>query len=344
MSATDTSTAANPRTEAARSQQPDGKPKPQGRGGTRPDRAAWWFLGPFVGLFVLTFAAPIVYALYQSFLTTERHGPLGLGRATTGFAGLENYTLALGEADFLEGFGRVLLFGVVQVPLMLVLATVLALLLEHVGDRWAGLLRASFFLPYGVPGVIASILWGFLYIPGVSPITDLLGRVGAAPDFLSYDTVLWSLANIVIWEFAGYNMLVIVAQLKSIPQELYEAAKIDGAGAWQTALRIKIPLIRPALVLTAVFSIIGTLQLFSEPLLLKPLTSSITTDYTPNLSAYNDAFANNNISLAAAKSVLLALVACALSFGFLGMVNRGDGPRKKETRARRRDRTKESSR
>ncbi|MFI1728510.1 carbohydrate ABC transporter permease [Streptomyces acidicola] len=265
---------------------------------------------------------PLGYAVYQSLLAPVRSGPLGLGRATIGFAGLDNYTLALQQSDFLEGFGRVLLFGIVQVPVMLLLATVLALALDTLSHRWAGFLRAAYFLPYGVPGVIASILWGFLYVPGVSPIVDLLGRIGLAPDFLGYDSVLWSIANIVIWEFTGYNMLVIVAQLKAIPQDLYEAARIDGAGPWQTAVRIKLPLARPALVLTAVFSIIGTLQLFSEPLVIKPLTSTVTSSYTPNLSAYNEAFANNNIYLAAAESVILALVASVLSFGFLSLVNR----------------------
>ncbi|WP_421107170.1 carbohydrate ABC transporter permease [Streptomyces sp. NEAU-S77] len=288
----------------------------------RPDRAAWGFLLPFVALFLFTFVLPLGYAIYQSLLTPIRSGPLGLGRATIGFAGLDNYTLALQQSDFLDGFGRVLLFGIVQVPVMLLLSTALALGLDTLSHRWAGILRAAYFLPYGVPGVIASILWGFLYVPGVSPIVDLLGKVGLAPDFLGYDSVLWSIANIVIWEFAGYNMLVIVAQLKATPQELYEAARIDGAGAWQTAVRIKLPLARPALVLTGVFSIIGTLQLFAEPLVIKPLTSSVTSSYTPNLSAYNEAFANNNIYLAAAESVILALVASVLSFGFLSLVNR----------------------
>ncbi|MFD5910603.1 carbohydrate ABC transporter permease [Streptomyces massasporeus] len=290
----------------------------------RPDRAAWAFLVPFVALFVFVFVLPLCYALYQSLLKPVRSGPLGLGPAHIGFAGLDNYALALTQSDFLDGIGRVLLFGIVQVPVMLLLATVLALVLDTLSQRWAGFLRAAYFLPYGVPGVIASILWGFLYVPGVSPLVDLLGRVGLAPDFLGYDTVLWSIANIVIWEFTGYNMLVIVAQLKSIPQELYEAARIDGAGAWQTAVRVKLPLARPALVLTGVFSIIGTLQLFAEPLVIKPLTSTVTNAYTPNLSAYNEAFANNNIYLAAAESVILALIASALSFGFLSLVNRGE--------------------
>ncbi|WP_328744122.1 sugar ABC transporter permease [Streptomyces sp. NBC_00285] len=288
----------------------------------RPDRAAWGFLLPFVALFLFVFVIPLGYAVYESLLKPIRSGPLGLGPASIGFAGLDNYTLALQQSDFLESFGRVLLFGIVQVPVMLLLATTLALVLDTLSQRWSGVLRAAYFLPYGVPGVIASILWGFLYVPGVSPLVDLLDRVGLAPDFLGYHGVLWSIANIVIWEFTGYNMLVIVAQLKSIPQELYEAARIDGASSWQTAVRIKLPLARPALVLTAVFSIIGTLQLFAEPLVIKPLTSTVTSSYTPNLAAYNEAFSNNNIYLAAAESVILALVASVLSFGFLSLVNR----------------------
>jgi multiple sugar transport system permease protein len=265
---------------------------------------------------------PILYAVYQSMLKVERTGPMGFGKPTVGFAGFENYSLALQQTSFLEGFGRVLLFGIVQVPVMLLLALVLALLLDQVSNRWAGLLRATYFLPYGIPGVIATILWGFLYVPGVSPVTDMLGSLGFQPDFLGYDNILWSIANIVIWEFAGYNMLIIVAQLKSVPQELYEAAKIDGAGPWQTALRIKIPLVRPALVLTCVFSIIGTMQLFAEPLVLKKMAPAVTSDYTPNLSAYFDAFANANVYMAAAKSVILAVVAMVLSFGFLSLVTR----------------------
>ncbi|WP_405785010.1 sugar ABC transporter permease [Streptomyces sp. NBC_01378] len=287
---------------------------------SRPDRAAWAFLGPFLAIFAFVFVVPIGYALYQSLLKVDRHGPMGLGAPTVGFAGLDNYVLALQQTAFIESFGRVLLFGIVQVPLMLFLATSLALMLEQVGRRWSSLLRASFFLPYGVPGVIATILWGFLYVPGISPITDALGD--AAPDFLGYHGVLWSIANIVIWEFAGYNMLIIVAQLNSIPRELYEAAQIDGAGPLQTALHIKLPLIRPALVLTCVFSVIGTLQLFAEPLVIKLQAPAVTNDYTPNLSAYNDAFANANLYLAAAKSVILALAACALSFTFLSLVTR----------------------
>jgi multiple sugar transport system permease protein len=145
---------------------------------------------------------------------------------------------------------------------------------------------------------------------------------GVEPDFLGAGTVLWSIANIVTWTYAGYNMLIIVAQLKAIPPELYESARVDGAGPWRTAWSIQLPLIRPALVLTTVFSIIGTLQLFAEPQLLQTVSPAIDSQYTPNLSAYTTAFAYNDYNVAAAQSVLIALVAFALSFLFLRLTNR----------------------
>lgn len=300
-------------------------PPPTPPAARRPKRAVSpgvGFLLPFGLLFTGCFVAPIGYAIYQSLLRVERSGALGLGGEHEVFAGFTNYTRAIGDDRFIHGFGRVLLFGIVQVPLMIALATGLALLLESAAAHGVAFFRSSYFLPYGVPGVIASILWGFLYVPGISPLVDLFHGAGWNVDFLSDSSVLWSIANIVTWQFTGYNMLVLIAQLKSIPDELYEAAIIDGAGAWQVAWRVKLPLIRPALVLTAVFSIIGTLQLFSEPLVLRSLTSNIDTGYTPNLLAYNEAFAGDNYHQAAAEAVLLALVACVLSFGFLRLVGR----------------------
>ena len=289
---------------------------------TRTRFAVFGFLGPFLVLFIATIVLPLSYALFQSVTTTARSGAFGEGGGTTVFVGVQNYATALSDPGFVSSLGRVVLFAAVQVPLMIVLATTLALMLDAASARGVKFFRSAYFLPYGVPGVIASLLWGFLYTPGISPVIDL-GRVfGLQLDFLGAQTVLWSIANIVIWQYAGYNMLVIVAQLKSIELDLFEAAAIDGAKAWQVITQIKLHLIAPAIVLTTVFTIIGTLQLFAEPLVLKPLSGAITSSYTPNMSAYNQAFTNNNYSLAAAESVLLALVACAFSFGFLKLIGR----------------------
>ncbi|HEX3815495.1 MAG TPA: sugar ABC transporter permease [Mycobacteriales bacterium] len=288
----------------------------------RQRRAVFALTAPFFAFFILAFVAPIAYAIYESLLKVNRSGPLGLGGSSLEFAGFSNYALALRQTDFIQSFLRVLLFGVVQVPTMIVLATGLALLLEMLSSRWAAFFRTVYFLPYGVPGVIASLLWGFLYVPGVSPVVTLFHDVGINVNFLGYHTILWSIANIAVWEFAGYNMLIIVAQLKSIPHDLIEAARVDGAGLWRINWHVRLPLIKPALTLTLVFSIIGTLQLFTEPEVLTTYTGYITTNYTPNLSAYNQSFTNNNTNLASAEAVILAVVAAVLSFGFLKLVTR----------------------
>ena len=215
-----------------------------------------------------------------------------------------------------------MIFGVVVVPVMIIASTVLALVLDSASARWPRFFRTVYFLPYGIPGVIASILWSFLYLPGLSPVLEVFGKLGLDVQPLAGTGVLWAVANIVIWEFAGYNMLVIVAQLQAVPGDLYDAARVDGANAWQLVRHVKLPLVRPAVVLTTVFTIIGTLQLFAEPLVLKRAAPAINNDYTPNIAAYNQAFTYNDYGLAAAEAVLLALAAFVLSFGFLRLVGR----------------------
>jgi multiple sugar transport system permease protein len=282
------------------------------------------FLTPFAVAFLAFFIVPIGYAVYGSLFRVARSGPLGLGPTTEVFAGLENYGRALGSDGFVGSLGRVLLFAAIQVPVMIVLAVGLALLLDSRSAAGVRFFRTVYFLPHGVPGVIASILWGFLYVPGLSPIVDLLTKLGLDVDFLGGDTVLFSIANIVTWQLAGFTMFVIIAQLAAIPTDLYEAARIDGARAWQVIWHIKLPLIRPAILLTTVFTLIWTVQLFAEPLILQSRSTSITSDYTPNMSAYNAAFHNNDYHLAAAEAVLLAAGIAVLAFGVLRLVGRKD--------------------
>ena len=274
------------------------------------------FLLPFGVLFLAFFVAPIGYAIYQSLFKTQRSG-LGFGAARTVFTGVANYSTALHDPAFTGSLLRVLLFMVVETPLMIILSLLLALALDAASARFPSFFRTMYFAPYGVPGVVASLLWGFLYVPGISPVVQVFSNLGLHVDFLGSGTVLWSIANIVTWEFAGYNMLVLVAALKAVPRDIYEAARIDGAGPLRIAWRIKIPLISGSLVLVTVFTIIGTLQLFNEPLVLTPLTGNISASYTPNLAAYTQAFTNANYPVAAAEAVILALAALILSFAFM---------------------------
>ncbi|WP_082475171.1 carbohydrate ABC transporter permease [Frigoribacterium sp. Leaf263] len=314
--------AATRATAPGRGRDSDGSRRARGASSAATKRAPWVLLFPFLALFLLTFLVPILMALVSSFTQVRRGGLFGETGVVTQFAGFSNYAQVLGDPNFTASIGRMFLFGIVQVPLMLILCTVLALLLESASAKWPGLFRAAYFLPYGVPGVIATILWSFLYVPGLSPIIDVAETFGVSPDFLGPNTVLWSIANIVTWSYTGYNMLIIIAQLKSIPVELYEAAKVDGATPLRVATSIQLPLIRPALLLTAVFSIIGTLQLFAEAQVLQRVAPAIDSQYTPNLSAYTTAFAYNDYNVAAAQSVLIALVAFTLSIVFLTITNR----------------------
>jgi multiple sugar transport system permease protein len=278
-------------------------------------RAIAVFVLPFGVLFLLFYAMPVGYAVWQSFLTVERQGTFGAAHDV--FGGLSQYQQVFANGPFWRSVGRVLAFGAVQVPVMLGLALLFALLLDSPLLRGKKFFRLAFFVPYAVPGVVAAIMWGFLYSPNLSPFKAVTGSVG----FLSAGMVLWSIANVVTWVYVGYNMLIIYSSLLAIPTEVYEAARIDGAGQVRIAWSIKIPLVMPAIVLTTVFSIIGTLQLLAEPLTFKSFSSAVTSTYTPNLTVYSTSSVPN-FHLAAAFSVVLALATFVLSFVFLKFTQR----------------------
>ncbi len=282
---------------------------------TRHRGAVVFFVAPFGVLFALFYLLPIGYAVVQSLFTVERTGTFGPAREV--FGGLVQYQRVFSDGPFWASVGRVLLFGAVQVPVMLGLALLLALLLDSGLVKGRRFFRLAFFVPYAIPGVVAAIMWGFLYSPTLSPFTTLTSAI--AP--LDAGLVLWAMANVVTWIYAGYNMLIIYSALLAIPTEIYEAARIDGAGPARIAWSVKIPLVRPAIVLTTVFSIIGTLQLLAEPQVFRSFSSAVSSTYTPNLTVYSTS-SIPNFHLAAAFSVVLALATFVLSFSALRAAGR----------------------
>jgi len=291
-------------------------------------RRDWWmpytFVAPFAVLFALFFVLPIAYALWQSLFKLTRNG-LGLEAPKLVFQGVGNYLEVFQDPKFYAGLGNILTYAVIQVPLMLALALLLALLIDALTSRLAGFFRLSFFAPYAVPGIIGAMLWGFLYNPQFSPLVKGLAGLGLHSDLLAPGGVLLAMVNITVWQYTGYNMLVLYGGLQAVPKDLYESAAIDGASALEVARFIKIPILMPTLILTAIFSSIGTLQLFNEPVLLRQLSSAVSSYFSPNLYAYSTAFGDNNYNYAAALSVVLALATFALSFGFLWLVRRYSG-------------------
>jgi multiple sugar transport system permease protein len=208
------------------------------------------------------------------------------------------------------------IFLVVQVPIMIALALFFALALDSGMMKLAKFSRLSIFVPYAVPGVVATLMWGYLYGPDFGPFAQITTALGLPPPpFFSQNWMLFSIMNIVNWEFIGYNMIIIYAALRSLPSELYEAARVDGASEPRVAWSIKIPAVRPALLLTVIFSVIGTFQLFNEPKLMYALAPNVIgTAYTPNLYAYNVAFVNQDANYAAVLAFLLGIVIMIVSY------------------------------
>lgn len=275
----------------------------------RVDERGWLFVAPFAIVFALVFLTPLLYSLYLSFFREQLVG----GNT---FVGLDNYVRALSDPNFWDGFTRVLLFLLIQVPIMLLLALAAALAIDSARLHAAGFYRIVIFLPYAVPAVVAVLMWGYIYgdrFGLTSNLNDLLGSNVVQP-FLPQWMML-SIGNIVTWQFVGYNMLIFYSALKTIPNELYEAASIDGAGAWRTIFAIKIPSVRGALVIATIFSIIGSFQLFNEPNILKPLAPNvITTYYTPNMYAYNLSFAGQQYNYAATVAIIMGLITAIIAY------------------------------
>ncbi|MDN4598832.1 carbohydrate ABC transporter permease [Leifsonia virtsii] len=281
--------------------------RPTGRRHRR-DWRGWAFVAPFMVVFAAMIIAPVVYALYLSLFRQQLIGG-------NSFVGLGNYLAVFQDDKFWASLGRVTIFLVVQVPIMLVLSLVAALALDSARLHGAGFFRIALFLPYAVPGVVAALIWGFIYGDQFGLTASLNHLLGTGLQPLSGPWVLASIGNIVTWEFMGYNMLIFYAALRVIPGELYEAAEIDGAGAFRTVFSIKLPAIRGALVIATIFSIIGSFQLFNEPNLLKQLApNAISSYFTPNMYAYNLSFAGQQFNYAATVAIVMGVLTAVIAY------------------------------
>ncbi|WP_354024999.1 carbohydrate ABC transporter permease [Conyzicola nivalis] len=285
--------------------------------------APYIFVAPAVVLFVVFMLVPILYAAWLSFQSYKLEGGGILGTRVQVFAGLDNYISVLSDPALATGFGHLGLYGIIAVPLTLGLALLFALLLDVPAARAKRFSQTAIFIPYAVPGVVAALLWGFMYLPSTSPFSYISRELGwGTIPFLEDPGIFGSIANIAIWGGVGFNMIIIYTSLRGIPDEIYEAARLDGAGELQIALRIKIPLVVPALVLTGIFSLIGALQLYSEPTTLKPMTDVISQTWVPLMTIYRNAFLTDDLPGAAALSVVLAVGTVAVSALVLWLTNR----------------------
>jgi len=278
------------------------------------------FLSPFLVGYIIFMVYPLIYSFDLSLYRKQLIGGIT-------FIGLANYVKVFQDAFFWEGIRNVLVFGAMQIPVMLGFALIFALLLDSGIVRRRTIFRLGYFLPFAVPSVVAALMWGYFYGQSFGPIAQIATALRLQPPvFLTATGIIPSMANISTWQYTGYNMLIIYAALKAIPPELYEVARVDGANEWQIAWNIRIPLVWPAIVLTIIFSVIGTLQLFNEPNVLTVVAPSVVNlHFTPNVYLYNLAFRNAQFNYAAAMAFTLALVAGILASLVLFLTRRREG-------------------
>lgn len=295
-----------------------GSVRPRRHPGTAHGRSGFVMTSPFLTLFAVFFVGPLIYSVVLSF-----RSPL-----TGAYVGLLNYHTVFSDAAYWSGVERMGYFGAVQVTVMICLAIALALLLDSPYCRGRKVFALVYFLPYAVPGVIAATMWSFLLEPNLDSalnLPHLLGLASSPIQPLGYRLSLYSIMLIVTWEWTGYNMMILLTSLTSVPHQVLEAAKVDGASELSIAARIKLPIIRRTVFFVVILSVIGTLQLFNEPMILS-LIAGTSSSLTPNQIIYNTAFSFGNDELAAAQSVVLAAITVVATIAFYAIVRRRTHP------------------
>ena len=228
-------------------------------------RAAWGFLAPALALIAVFFFVPILVGLAMSFTDFDLYA---IGRPDTiRFVGLENYRQVLTSAEFWHAMRNTAFFVGVGGPLSVLASLVAALMVNAKLARWKGFFRTVYFTPVVTTMVAVAIVWRYLLHPRYGLINAGLGALHLpAVDWLGDPH--WAMPAIIllsVWKNFGYNMLIFIAGLQSIPEELYEAARIDGAGALRRFRHVTIPQLAPTFLFVGVVTMIGYFQLFAEP-------------------------------------------------------------------------------
>lgn len=231
----------------------------------RQHRAGWAFVAPALALIGVFFFVPVLGGLLLSFTDFDVYA---IGRPDTArFMGLANYLQALRSHDLWKALGNTLFFVLVGGPLSVAASLAAALLVTSRLARFPGFFRSVFFMPVVTTLVAVAIVWRYLYHPDYGLLNWGLGLLGLPKvDWLGDPH--WAMPAIVlmsVWKNFGYNMLIFVAGLQSIPEELYEAAHLDGAGGWARFRHVTLPSLGPTFLFVGVMTMIGNFQLFAEP-------------------------------------------------------------------------------
>ncbi|WP_408004823.1 carbohydrate ABC transporter permease [Radiobacillus kanasensis] len=295
-------------TQASISNQPPNKKKSSLSEKTKEAISGYIYISPFFILFAIFGLFPILFSFYLGFQSWN-----GLGEMK--FVGLQNFEWILTDPLFWKSLSNTLIMWVLGTLPQLIIGIILAYALNSALIRFKSFFRVSIFMPYVTSTVAVAIVFGIMFNDqDFGLINVILGWFGVDP--VSWSTTEWgvkiAISTMVFWRWIGYNTIIYLAGLQAIPNELYEAAKIDGATTRQKIQYITIPMLRPILILTVFTSTIGALQLFTEPLVYIGRTYR-EEGITVVLYLYREAFVNLAYGPASAAAIILFFIIIVLS-------------------------------
>ncbi|HKW80831.1 MAG TPA: sugar ABC transporter permease [Casimicrobiaceae bacterium] len=275
-------------------------------------RAAWWFVAPALAVIAIFFFVPIVAAFAISLTDFDIYALADLGNLR--FVGFGNYLKLVETPLFWQALGNTLYFVVAGVPLSIACSLGAALLLDSRLARWRPWFRTALFAPVVTTLVAVAVIWRYLFSTRYGLINYALGGLGIDPiDWLGDPH--WAMPAIIlfaVWKNFGYNMIIFLAGLQTIPAELYEAARIDGASAWRQFWSVTLPMLSPVVLLVGILTVAGYFQLFAEPYVMTqggPLQSTVSVLYL----MYEEGFKFWNLGSASAVAFVLFLLIFAVT-------------------------------
>ncbi len=284
-------------------------------------RAAWWFAAPALLVIGVFFFLPVLAALVMSLTDFDIYALADLGNLR--FVGLRNYVRLLEAPLFWQALGNTLYFVVVGVPLSIGASLGTALLLHSRLARFKGFFRTALFAPVVTTLVAVAVIWRYLFNTRYGLLNFALGNVGIDPvDWLGDPH--WAMPAIIVfavWKNFGYNMIILLAGLQAIPEELYEAARIDGASYTRQFFHVTLPMLSPMLVMVSILTVAGYFQLFAEPYVMTqggPLQSTVSVLYF----MYEEGFKWWNLGSASAVAFVLFLFVFGVTAALLRMARR----------------------
>lgn len=288
------------------------------------ERAAWGFIAPALIALAVFFVVPVVSSLLLSLTDFDIYALADLSNLR--WIGLENYTRLLGNPLFWQAMKNTVLFAVIGVPLSIAASLGAALLLNARTVKWRPMWRVIFFAPFVTTLVATAVLWNYLLNTRYGVINWVLTSIGLpAVDWLGDPaTSIPAILLFVVWKTFGYNMLIFLAVLQTVPDELHEAARIDGAGPWSRFRHVTLPAIAPTLLLVSIISVAGFFQLFAEPYVMTqggPAQSTVTVLYF----MYEEGFKWWNLGSASAVAFVLFVCIFAVTLLQLAVSRRLGG-------------------